>query len=248
MTDSPEQRRTFPSTHWTQLKQAGHHPDPEQRFQALQQLVQRYYTPLKHHLQYVKALSPEKAEDWLHDFLHSKFLKDSFLAQADHHRGRFRTFLLNSLDRYVISQYRKTAAAKRCPQESVPLHEQRTHPPDQRDPSNHFHAEWAKEVVRQAAERMHEHCTTRGRQDVWTVFKKRQIDPALHGTQPVGYNELVAQLHIETPVQAQNLLVTAKRIYTRCLYSVVREYVNDEQEAETEIRDLRQFLNTSSAG
>jgi len=48
-----------------------------------------------------------------------RILEKELLAQANPTRGRFRTFLLNALDNFVISQRRKAQAQKRAPSGDV---------------------------------------------------------------------------------------------------------------------------------
>ena len=81
-----------------------------------------------------------------------------------------------------------------------------------------------------------------GRADVWGVFQCRLLDPSLQGTAPVDYEELVARFGLQSPSQASNVLVTAKRTFARALRSVVGEYALGDDEIDAEIRELREIL------
>jgi DNA-directed RNA polymerase specialized sigma24 family protein len=102
----------FPPTNWTLVDRAGRGEDSSQR-QALNELVRRYVPALHSHLVLQKRIPPEKAEDLLQEFLLEKVIEQEIVAQADRVRGRFRNFLLVSLDRFVVSQFRMANAQKR---------------------------------------------------------------------------------------------------------------------------------------
>ena len=53
------------------------------------------------------------------------------------------------------------------------------------------------------------------------------------------YEELVEKFGFETPTKASNALITAKRIFSRKLQEVVREYVETDEELAEELADLR---------
>jgi len=74
------------------------------------------------------------------------------------------------------------------------------------------------------------------------VFECRLLAPALEGTDPVDYGELVRRFGLQSPSQASNVLVTAKRMYARTLRGVVAEYSGDAAEIEAEIGDLHRIL------
>jgi hypothetical protein len=80
------------------------------------------------------------------------------------------------------------------------------------------------------------------RTNIWLVFRTRLLAQALEDAPPVTYEELVRTLGIVSPVDGQNLLATAKRIFTRHLYEVIAEYEQGQASIEAEIADLKAFL------
>jgi hypothetical protein len=64
----------------------------------------------------------------------------------------------------------------------------------------------------------------------------------IDGEKPESYDTLVTRLGLESPSQASNLLVTAKRMFARHLRAVVAETVADPDQVEEELRELKMCL------
>src|ERR1035441_10011935 len=86
------------------------------------------------------------------------------------------------------------------------------------------------------------------RTHIWEVFRLRLLQPALEDAQPVGYDQLVKQFGIVSPADAQNMLATAKRIFTRHLNAVIGEYEKEGAAVKAEIEELTRFLGGFSKG
>ena len=76
---------------------------------ALEQLLIRYQPVLKAHLVVKKGTSPDEADDLVQSFIQEKILERNLLASFDSAKGKFRTFLLTSFDRFVIDLWRKAS-------------------------------------------------------------------------------------------------------------------------------------------
>lgn len=240
-------RMRFPSTHWTQVALAGADRAPGQQ-EALSLLLKRYYPALLVHLTAVRRLRRDHAEDLLQEFLASKVLAKDLLARAERRRGKFRTFLLTSLDRFVVSQARKANAGKRAPEVLVSLDGEE---PDVPAPASGVQASdvaWVRQVIKEALKRTRAYCFASGQARVWEVFENRVLKPALGMGGPLPYAELVARLNIASPTGAHNLLVSAKRIYARQIEDVVGEYADTPAQVKEEIRDLFAILAHAEAG
>lgn len=78
---------------------------------ALERLCQTYWYPL-----YVfvrrKGHPPEDAQDLTQEFF-ARFLKNRYVELADQSRGKFRTFLVRSLEHFLINEWTKRRAVKR---------------------------------------------------------------------------------------------------------------------------------------
>lgn len=233
----------YPTTIWTEIERADQ-PDQPAALQALESLLARYYGPLRNHLMFKFQASETQAEDWLHSFVWRKVLLETLLAHARKDRGRFRTFLLNALDNFVVSEQRRERSAKRRPQsglESLEGPEARQVRSPEAGPANTFDREWARAVVEEAVGRMQAECAAKGETARWSLFERRVLNPLLDGVRPPPYDELVGPLGFRSPAEAFNTLLTGKRMFARLLRAVVAEYAKPG-EVEAEIRELQAIL------
>jgi DNA-directed RNA polymerase specialized sigma24 family protein len=231
----------FPTTQWSAVEQAG--AAGEGSGVALEQLLPRYLAPLRAHLVHHKRLSPQQADDLLQAFLAEKVLERNLIGGAVREKGRFRTFLLMALDRFVSNQLRDARRLKRSPREElVPLEHAAAAPVRGPTPSGVFEAAWARQVLSNAAERMRAECEASNRQDIWQIFEGRVLAPTLDGAEPVPYEQFVTRFGLSDVDAASNLLVTAKRMFARSLRGVVGEYMGEDGQIDQEIAELREVL------
>ena len=224
------------------MARAGQDPTEAKR-EALGGLLVRYLPALRAHLIYGKRLTPEDADDLLQEFVAAKILEKELIGRADRELGKFRTFLLTALDRFLIDRLREQAARKRAPAHGAlkPLGEQAEQvPADQH--CDAFDLAWARNMIDETIRLMRTECETSGRMDVWGVFECRLLGPLLHAAQPMEYDELVEKFGLESPSQASNVLITAKRMFARLMRAVVGEYALGGAEIESEIGELMEIL------
>ena len=100
----------FTATHWTLVLLAGQGAPPEADA-ALASLCQRYWKPL---YCYVRRLghTAEDAQDLVQGFF-ARLLAKNYLKDADPGKGRFRTFLLITLKRYLANEWDRAKRQKR---------------------------------------------------------------------------------------------------------------------------------------
>ncbi|MGW8257622.1 MAG: hypothetical protein ACWGMZ_09065, partial [Thermoguttaceae bacterium] len=185
----------------------------------------------------------DDADDLLQEFVASRLIEKDLLAQADQALGKFRTFLLAVVDRFLIDQKRRRGAQKRS-FENVPgagRAEDAQWVADQAA-ADVFDVAWAREVITETIRRMRAECEAAERTDIWHVFELRLLDPLLKGVPPVDYEELVKQYNFDSVAQASNILITAKRTFSRLLREVVGQYALGHDAVDSEIRDLHTIL------
>ena len=108
----PEESRSqhFFTTHWSVVLAAGNGVSPAAQA-ALERLCQTYWYPL-----YVfvrrKGHSADDAQDLTQEFF-ARFLEKRYVALADQTRGKFRSFLLRSLEHFLVNEWTKANAEKR---------------------------------------------------------------------------------------------------------------------------------------
>lgn len=235
----------FSVTSWTLVGLAGV-DDPEARHAALTRLLLRYLPPLRSHLLNRKRIDPHRADDLLQDFVADKVLAAGIMQKAVREKGKFRTFLLVALDRFVLNRMRDQRAAKRSPTEGMAgsVEEAAEVCGSDGNMNRAFDVDWARTILEETISRMRETCRAGGRQSLWELFEDRVVGPSLHGAQPTPYAELSARFNFQSPAEAGNFVLTGRRMFIRLLREVIAEYASDEAAVDDEIADLRTILNS----
>lgn len=234
--------RVFPATRWSLVARACAQPD-RAAVEALNELLQMYCPVLKKHLVRDMNFTPHSAEDFIQNFVARKVLEKNALAAADATRGRFRVFLLKTFRNFIISEIRQGRAKKRAA-----LHDGAVSLDEASEivASTQFHhtldVEWARQIMAAAIERMRKECAGKKRPDLWDVFSCRVLEPALGQAPAASYEMVVQRFGLQSPTQASNLLITAKRMFRRALEETVRDTVADEADVGAEIRELKAIL------
>jgi RNA polymerase sigma-70 factor (ECF subfamily) len=234
----------LPNTSWSEVDVAKDLDSPEGQV-ALEALLTRYRSALITHLRAKFRLSREDAEDTVQGFVEKKVLSRNFIARVERSRGRFRTFLLSSLDRFAISTIRHNQARKRTPgTDLLPLHEiqEEELPSVSHDPEPEFDLLWVDAVMAGALLNMRHTCLSKGQDTLWTVFNERLLLPLNGDYDRPSYDELVQRFGLNSPSDAFNLLSSGKRIFRRHVQMVVAEYTRNEGEVEEEIIQLRRLI------
>jgi len=239
----PTEREAPQPTRWSLVARV-HEGSDEARMEALGELLQRYLPVLHWYLSRHPGLDAHRREDLVQGFVASKILEQSILERADRSRGRFRTFLLNAFQNYIRDELRRAGAARRTPPGGppLPLEDADGTAEDHNDLDRQFHQAWISQVVAMAIKGVQAECDRNDRVDVWTIFQRRLLEPMLEGARPVSYGDLVKELKLESPSQAANLLITAKRMFSRHLHTVISETVEDPAQAEAELQELKKCL------
>jgi len=239
--------RKFPTTVWPAVhaaaKEEAHGPR-----KALDALLRQYMPAMRSYLMDTFRFCADEADDVLQEFVRDRFLARSLLTGATPVRGRFRSLLVTSLRNYVVSRHRRLDARKRKPQgvvgpggvEGTDLIQK---VPDR---TESFDLAWARETMAEAVRRLRVECEQKNRSDLWGVFEGRVLRTLLGG-EARAYEDLVKEFAFSSPEQASNALVSAKRLYMRCLRRVVGEYAGRQEDIEQEIAGLRQVLEDGHA-
>jgi hypothetical protein len=242
----------FPPTQWS-LVSAARQSDVAACRAALAVLLQRYLPALRTHLLVRRGGSGGGArdvDDLLQGFVADKIIEQRLLEHAQQAKGKFRSFLLATLEHYAISVHRRENAAKRAPSDGVAELGEAAHelPAAAADPADKFNIAWARELIAEALRRMRAECEASARGDLWTIFNARVVLPAMEGREPADYAVLVRELGLAAPLDACRRLATAKRQFARHLREVAGEYgEGNDAAADLEIEELRAVLAGSAA-
>ena len=239
-------RIPFPSTDWRTISRAA--GDGTARQRAVGELLEKYLPALRSYLRGRWRVAADRIDDLMQGFVATQVLEQDLFGRAQERRGRFRDLLVTALDRHVIDQLRRESATVRSPGQVASLDGLPEHAePAAAAPADSFDVSWARQALDLALVRLRDECQAAGRDRVWAVFAARVVGPAMDGAAPEPYEKLLGRFGFESPEQASNLLMTAKRMFLRHLRAVVSEYA-DEDEVEEEIRDLRRILAEGGRG
>ncbi len=103
-------RRVFATTQWSVVLSAGR-GEFQQSQDALETLCRTYWYPLYAYVRR-RGYSPADAEDLTQEFF-AWLLERKWLGKADPQRGRFRSFLLTSINHFLSNEWDKARAQKR---------------------------------------------------------------------------------------------------------------------------------------
>lgn len=225
----PEEVGGFPSTRGSLILSA-RGADPAQRREALDELLRLYLPALRAYLLYRRRLDPHRAEDLLQAFVARQVLERKLLCRFDASRGRFRSFLLKSLQNFVFDH--PASGGNHVP--VAPCE-----PVAEPDPPV-FELEWSRQLLRETLRRMERDCLAEGKPARWELFCARVVGPTLTGAEEPSYRSLVNRFGFRSAEQACNALVTAKRQFERTLRNLIREteHVATSEEIDAEIADL----------
>jgi len=237
----------FSQTDWHQIKGLKEAPASE-RLPFLDLLAKKYWTPIFQYLR-IKGYDEFEAQDLTQDFF-AHALNTQLFSKADKQQGRFRNFLLKSLNNFLANKWRKESAQKRRPKEGVisldGLAELGYFQPksvvSKETPETIFHHAWLCEVVRNALQNMERDFNSSGKETHYFLFRSRVVSPELDGEEPPSLQIQARELGLEYK-EAANQILTAKRAFLRILEKEVRVYTHSEEEASEEKKDVLKLFN-----
>lgn len=237
--DIPATAAHFQTTNWTLIANA------RSSDEEMGRLLSVYWRPVYAYLRR-KGRSVEDAMDLTQGFITTVVLERDLIGKADRDRGRFRSFLLFSLDRFVIDQHRLVAGRDGAhPKIELPTDAEaivRAEPTEYGEPADAFARQWATTVMEVTMERLEDDCKRNGRGTHWRVFEAQEVNPALHGSSPLPADELARRVGVGSRDDVYNMLHTMKRRFRRMLREVVAETVDDPADVDDELAAVIGYL------
>ena len=186
----------FATTHWSVVAAAGG-ADLPQRSEALEQLCHSYWYPLYAYIRR-RGFGSEDARDLTQEFF-ARLLKKNYAAQADRAKGKFRSFLLLTLNHFLADEFDRASARKRGggqvvisldqdDAETRYLHE----PAHELSPEKLFERRWAQNILENALKRLRDEYETGEQSETYSVLKA--FEPGEQLT--LSYAEAAAKLDI----------------------------------------------------
>ena len=245
MTDMGGTGQAFLTTHWSIIANVGTIDDDKNQA-LIGLLVSKYWKPVYCYLRR-KGHDNEQAKDLTQGFFHEVVLGRSLIQKADRSKGRFRSFLLIALNRYLITAKTGHAAQKRIPKSKlVPL--DLTDLPELRQasseltPEDSFNYAWISSLLEQVLHEVEAKCHEDGKTVHWHIFHDRILEPIMDMTEPPSMKEICRKYAIESETKASNMMVTVKRRFQTALRNHLRSLVVSEEQVDEELVEIMQFL------
>jgi RNA polymerase sigma factor (sigma-70 family) len=212
--------------------------------QAFTDLCKLYWYPLYAFIRH-RGHSPEDSEDLVQGFfLH--LVEHKTLSRVDRSKGKFRSFLLASLQKFLSDQADRAHCLKRGGKvEFVHLDVEgaedryRLEPADTLSPEKIFDARWAMALIGEALNRLSREYAAQGKAATFQALRSF-LDPLNTKSLP-SYEEVAAQLK----VSVGSLKTLIHRLRKQCT-AVVREEiirtVSDTADVDSEIHQLCEAL------
>jgi len=234
-------RAAFVTTHWSVVVATGCNETSESR-NALEQLCRVYWYPLYAHVRR-RGHTPEDAQDLTQEFF-ARLLERQWLARADRACGRFRTFLLVALDRFLANAWDKARAQKRGGGAlTLPLQldtaETRygLEPADPRTPEQAFERRWAIALLDEVLRRLEAEQQTEGKAALFARLK-----PCLAGeSASLPYGQIAGA----TGLSEGAVKVAVHRLrqrYRELLRAEIAQTVASTEDVDAEMRHLFHVL------
>ena len=242
--------REFVTTRWSLILSAANESEEEKARDALAELCRTYWRPV---FSFVcrRGHSMEDAQDLTQDFFLT-ILKKNWLHHADRNRGRFRSFLLRSLQNFLIKAAEKTHAHKRgggvefiswddwsaeAPSQlSIPVRVLDSLPAEPL-----FDLSWATTVVENAFQRLRGECESQGKLWLFQALSSHLTEER----DELSYAKLSGELGMaDTAVKKQ--LHNMRQRFRSLLRDEVSQTVEDPANVDDEIRYLCASLATGT--
>jgi RNA polymerase sigma factor (sigma-70 family) len=208
--------------------------------EALSELCAAYWYPL-----YVRGcgFSAEDAQDLTQGFF-ARVVENRFLQGADRERGRFRWYLLRSLQNYLRNEMERARAQKRgggatrVSWDGLEAEQRfRAEPVDTASPDILFDRRWARETLGRAMNRLSEEYEAAGRERLFARLKGYLAGN--HGEE--SYAEAAAGLGLSTAA-VRVMVHRLRHRYRELVRWEVAQTVADAREVDDEMRHLAELL------
>ncbi len=224
----------FATTHWSVVVSAGGNRSP-QASRSLAILCDNYWFPL---YAFVRRAghSAEDSQDLTQEFF-VRLLDKHFLAAADREKGRFRTFLLTAVKRFIANEYDRAQAKKRGGGQTIVSLEGLEarycrEPADTLTPERIFEQQWALALLDQVLARLQAEMTADGKAALFDAMKDH-----LTGNQASSHAAVATRLGM-TEGAVKTAAHRLRRRYRELLREEIAQTVASPDEIDEEIRYL----------
>ena len=233
----PPRGAAFVTTHWSVVLSARDKASPHSEA-ALEQLCRTYWFPL---YAFVRRLGhdPHDAQDFTQEFF-ARLLQKDYLRSAAQEKGRFRTFLLVALKRFLANEWDRQRAQKRGGGAAVLSIDQEqaesrfaAEPAHALQPDVLFDRHWAMTLLERTLARLQDEYLSSGRAKLFELLR----GCLARDESALPYAEIATRLNL-TEAAVKMAVQRLRARYREILREEISGTVSSEAEIEEEIRHL----------
>jgi DNA-directed RNA polymerase specialized sigma24 family protein len=233
----------FQTTHWTVVLQAGAAESDEPARKAIAAFCEAYWPPLYTFLRR-RGYSPADAQDIVQGFFEHLFQHNT-LSRADQEKGRLRTFLLGSLQNFLLKERERMRALKRGGahqfvsfDEQVPQAEAAMQATSHLSDVSSYDVAWASSIVTRAWKNVRDRFAAEGKRE-WVD----ELRPFVAGGTATPPNQQEVAKRLGTTVENFRVwLSRLRQTYRHALRAEVASTVSDPKEIDDELHYVYRIL------
>lgn len=236
-TPAPAEAGQFRTTRWSMVLRAADTADASSR-EALERLCEAYW-PVIHSFIRRRGYPADVAPDLTQGFF-ARLLEKEWLRSVDANKGRFRTFLLTAVSRFLANEQERNRAEKRGGGQvllSFDAGEAEAGwaetPPSHRTPEEEFDRRWAETLLERVLKRLREEFDGGGRSGRFEELKSFLTED--RGAR--SYAEVAVRLGVSESAVKSGIFRLRQR-YGELVREEIAETVESPAEVEAEIRYL----------
>jgi RNA polymerase sigma-70 factor (ECF subfamily) len=231
----------FQTTLWTTVVAAGQLSSPDAKA-ALDRLCQIYWRPVYAYIR-KRMPSSQQAEDLTQSFC-ARLLEKNYVARADRTRGRFRSFLMTSVENFLCDEYDRATSLKRGGSQrplslDIALADEENEPAVALTPAQAFERRWARSLLDQVMTQLASECRGTGR---FRLFEHLQAH-FWGEADSIPYGQLSKELGM-THVHLRVAVHRMRQRYREILREEIAQTVSSPGEIDSELRYLLQVVSS----
>ncbi len=237
---APSDADIFVTTRWTCVLNAAR-SDTTRARDALAELCQTYWYPLYAYARR-RGHSPHDSEDLTQGFF-ARLLRLNSLAGLSRERGKFRAFLLASMNHFLADEWQHASAQKRDVQRTISLDAEAAENRYRHEPVEHltpellFEKQWALTLLETVVQRLRAEYEASGRGALFMELRfaitgEKNDAPYAESAARLGMSEEAVRVAVHR----------LRQRYRQLLRAEIAQTVADESGLTEELRDLRRIL------
>jgi RNA polymerase sigma-70 factor (ECF subfamily) len=234
---------SFQTTQWTVVLRARKTESADCAREALSRFCEAYWPPLYSFLRH-RGYSSADAQDLVQGFF-AHLLEEDTLSRADEKKGRLRTFLLASLQNFLVNEYNRAQALKRgggyqivSIEEHLPEAEAAMLATSHLSDTGCYDFAWASGIVARAWQNLQNAFVAEGKAE-WL----EELRPFVTGGSATPPNQEETAARLGVPIATlRTWLSRLRQRYREWLRMEVATTVSDPEDVDRELKYLCQIL------